>query len=185
MPLDEVSGFGVTEPSFQIVDILFAGLTILGFDGYQPALLVDRGATVTLLECSFMKNDEALSNSSSSVYFDADKLPPQTDDTIVRLERCTFDFSNLGSISLTRFMQTGAVPTYTALFYSDAPVEVTLDTAEPYSYTYNITVFFTMDLSNAPAARQGIDRNSTWFQTAQQVCYSCSLRCIVDMGKKF
>jgi hypothetical protein len=160
-------------------------LTILDFDGYQAALLVDRGATVTLLECRFVNNDPVLSNTTVSWFSDYKELLPQTDDTIVRLERCTFDFSNLGSISLTRFMQTGAVPTYTALFYSDAPVEVTLDTAEPYSYTYNITVFFTMDLSNAPAARQGIDRNSTWFQTAQQVCYSCSLRCIVDMGKKF
>jgi hypothetical protein len=138
----------------------YADLTITDFEGSQPSMRVDFGATVTLLDCNFTRNENALGNGAF-----LELLNEQPQDTIIQLQQCTFQ-DNKVNIRLRMNEGTDAQPGSLAFVYSDVMLNIT--------HIADNNVSSSLPVSQAPADRNGINGESEWLEMVQQVCSSSS-----------
>jgi hypothetical protein len=130
------------------------------------AIWVGAGATATFVNCTFADNSIYPSDYSGMLSVAAtDPSSPFAlpQDTIVRLQQCTFTANSAEDLLVT-YEASGGDSEHSAHIYSDdASLKVRQishdrdeqEWAEP--------------LSAAPVGRQGINSKSTWLLTAQQV----------------
>jgi hypothetical protein len=134
-------------------------------------MLIAEGATVTLVGCSFINStttspypfSAVLSANAVNLYKSA-----QTQDTIVRLEQCTFSGNKADSVLVT---YEGSVnyAAHFAFIYSDSITHKVLHVTVDDDGAINRTEAPARPLSTAPADRKGITSSSPWLQTVQQV----------------
>jgi hypothetical protein len=136
-------------------------------------MYVDAGATVTMVGCSFTSNTLVGESSTNGVLtvggFGSDDKAASNhllDDTIVRLQTCTFEESS-GDAPIRTLDDSGVgPPNYASLahIYSDNDIMVQ---GENYLGTPQLNV--TEPLSAAPAGRPGISGESNWLKQVQEV----------------
>jgi hypothetical protein len=145
-----------------------AGLTSSYFGGDQAAMMVTDGATVTLVECSFINNTINSTFLNSAVLsvnaVDPSQVLAQSQDTIVRLQQCSFTNNVADALIVTT--KGGDFSDFSALVYSDAVFDVVT------LYINSVTQNVTEPLSAAPPGRPGITGTSPWLRSAQQVRFS-------------
>jgi hypothetical protein len=135
------------------------------------------GATVRLVDCTFTNNNvvEGISN-RSVIYIDGtfwhpfdEELAPVPRDTIVRLDRCTFEDNNASNLIAVYVDNVTVIPpndTISAHVLSDDNIMV-LHTG--YAYDPPSQLRSPEPLSAAPAGRPGITGTSDWLQRIQRV----------------
>jgi hypothetical protein len=136
----------------------------------DAAMWISNGATVTLVECSFIHNKVTNPHYITSV-LSVNAVNPsyphaQLQDTVVRMQRCTFS----GNSAQRMLMTYSGVQPYTshsAFIYSD---DASLDVTRVLDDVESVTRGAPEPLSAAPAGRPGINSTSTWLQRVQQVC---------------
>lgn len=155
---------------------MFADLTIAGFSSEITALSISNGATVTLVGCSVLDNritgtqlDDAVISVEA---VDPDNTFSQQQDTILRLQQCSFGDNDSDHVLVS---ESGSAihSEYEAFIFSDVSREVHQYIAE------DILLTSTQPLVDAPISRPGITATSSWFVTTQEVCclraYLCHL----------
>jgi hypothetical protein len=134
-------------------------------------MMVNGGATVTLAECDFIENFYAISNITSELSWNEEASNAQSQDTIVRLQRCTFS-GNSYDIELLQNLTSGSIPGGEAFIISD-PYDASLEvghTVQEDDYDFsNSTWYLTGHASTVPADRKGINSTSAWLQGVQKV----------------
>jgi hypothetical protein len=147
-----------------------AGLTISHFAG-DAAAVVDGGATVTLVECTFIENS-ITGFYSNSAALSVNNIGPHRDallqDTIVRLENCTFTRNVADNLLLARVGGEESSPLASAHIYSDNTTQMVV-----WVNGSNEIVGHAEPLTALPASRQGINGTSEWFQRVQKVISPC------------
>jgi hypothetical protein len=128
---------------------------------------VSSGATATLVGCSFSNNSNFNTTYNSAV-LSVNAVNPnvaysQLQDTIVRLQNCSFPVLNSSVVS---HQDSDLFPAYSARVYSD---NATLEVLQVSRNGEDINLGSAEPLSAAPAGRKGIAGTSTWLQEAQQV----------------
>jgi hypothetical protein len=126
------------------------------------------GATVTLVRCTFADNTITGTHYNSAVLsVNAVKNVPdaQMQDTIVRLDQCSFTRNYAWNLLVVNERDT-MYDQYSAVIYSDdADLEVLYVSESGKKKVQR----FAEQLSAAPAGRQGITSTSVWLWRAQQV----------------
>jgi hypothetical protein len=151
-----------------------AGLTIIGFSVDSSVMFIKHGGTGTLVGCNFTGNT-ITDNKFNSAILSVNAVNPnatyaQQQDTIVRVEHCTFD-GNFADHRVVANKAHTTFPKYEALIFSDdAALEVLYvsDNGEKQDRGH------AKPLSGAPADRQGITNSSAWLRAAQKVWFQCS-----------
>jgi hypothetical protein len=145
-----------------------AGMTSLDFGGDTSVMYASDGATVTLIGCSFIGNTINGTISNSAIFsinaVNLETPHKQLQDTIVRLEQCSFTDNVAGGLLVT-YMDYPFTE-FSALTYSDITFDVMAFQGN--SWTQSMT----KPLSATPSGRLGISSTSPWLQSAQQVCSS-------------
>jgi hypothetical protein len=160
------------------LSICYAGLIIAEFAvSQQPAMLVNGGATVNLVECDLVESACAIGNFTLPL-FDIEEAPiAQPKDTIIRLNRCVFR-GNLYDIQLGTYLMSEVNPDGVALVVDDPS-----DDSLKVTYSFFETDFYfpieksknsTGNASTVPADRKGINSTSAWFQWVQKVRFHCA-----------
>jgi hypothetical protein len=116
------------------------------------------GATVTLSNCLFTRNEYDLAVAASR----ADIPSGEPQDTIVRLMNCTFEYSGL-DYPVYANQGTEIAPEYSTLIYSDGNHEIFQTDGESKSPR------LAEPLEEAPAGRDGINSTTGWFKMVQEV----------------
>jgi hypothetical protein len=153
-----------------------AGLTVAHYAGDQ-ATWVESGATATFVGCSFTENSISSSYSDSAVLTVQGVSPLENStlqDTIVRLENCTFTRNVADNVIVKSIWGVESSPTDSAHIYSDDITQkVTLLDGR-----YDLYDRQAEPLTAVPPGRQGINGTSEWFQRIQTVC--SFLFCLLD-----
>jgi hypothetical protein len=152
-----------------------AGLTISNFAG-TSAIWINYGATVTLKHCTFLGNSKK--SPSRSVLSVSANDPtsftpdPRLQDTIVRLQQCTF-INNTAEFLIATSGGEGAAAELSAVVYSDEFYEVRHVVQDGTDEVQG-----TEPLAAAPADRQGLSETSFWIQNVKKVrsCCACVLQ---------
>jgi hypothetical protein len=134
-------------------------------------MFISEGATVTLVGCSFIDStitspypfSAVLSANAVNLYKSA-----HTQDTIVRLEQCTFSGNKADSVLLT-YEGNVNFAAHFAFIYSDTHTHKVLHVTVDDDGAINRTEAPAKPLSTAPADREGITSTSPWLQSVQQV----------------
>jgi hypothetical protein len=147
-------------------------MLIAAFAG-DSAMWITEGATVTLVGCSFIDSiihsplpfSAVLSVCAVNVeYHDA-----QLQDTIVRLEQCTFSGNDADNV-LATYKGNVNFAAYSAIIFSDTITHKVLQVTVDDDDAINRTEAPARPLSTAPAGREGITSTSPWLHSVQQVC---------------
>jgi hypothetical protein len=151
-------------------------MTISAFAGGLSAMWVSNGATVTLVESSFVGNSiTGVYNESavlSVIAVEAINWDAQLQDTIVRLEQVEFTDNVADSLLTAQQGGTFLDSRFSALVYSDFILDVVSIDVD--SFTLSVSE----PLDAVPVGRRGISRNSAWLRRVQQVrffaaCFFC------------
>jgi hypothetical protein len=153
-----------------------AGLTLAHFAGDQ-ATWVESGATATFVGCNFTENSISSSWSDNAVLTVQGVNPlynSTLQDTIVRLENCTFTRNVADNVIVKSIWGEESSPTDSAHIYSDDITQkVTL-----FDGRYDFYDRQAEPLTAVPAGRHGINGTSEWLQRILTVC--SSFLCSVD-----
>jgi hypothetical protein len=148
-----------------------AGVLIAAFLGVS-GMIITNGATVTLVESSFVNITIILSYPDSAVLsvnaVHRHSSNAQLQDTIVRLEQCTFS-GNTAETVLKTYKGNVDYSAYSAFIFSDTLPHEVLQVTVGDDDLINKTEAPAKPLSTAPAGREGISRSSPWFQSVQKV----------------
>jgi hypothetical protein len=135
-------------------------------------MFIAEGATVTLVGCSFINSTITSSYPNNAVLsvnaVGFENITAQQQDTIVRLEKCTFSGNNAEYVLLT-YKGNVNFPTHFAYIFSDNVTHNVLHVTVDDEYAINRTEAPARPLSTAPAGREGITSSSPWLQSVQQV----------------
>jgi hypothetical protein len=136
----------------------------------QP-MTVNGGATVTLEDCVFSDNLVAIRNDTSEYFEFEEATIAQPQDTIIRLQHCTF-LDSYYAVELTANLSSENQPYGEVLVISDphddkliVSYQVIYENDDYGGYTENST----SNEWTVPAKRRGIGSTSSWFQRVQKV----------------
>jgi hypothetical protein len=161
--------------------MLVAGVTFANFTSDTSVIWVGYGATVTMVGCTFTDNwisGESIYRAIINVNaVDPTKASAQPQDTIVRMENCTFTAGNNAENHVVTINDSklysaetcewNVDETHSALLFSDDELVVLHVSGDPPNQTLGTSDL----LSKAPAERPGITRASPWFNSVQVRCF--------------